>query len=71
MDLPPRDPGAPRDRRVVLVIGSLVVALLAASVVSALVPGIDATLAAVPVVIAVLVLGTVLVLVRSLRDRPG
>jgi hypothetical protein len=52
-------------------IGGLVVALLAASVISALVPGIDATLAAVPVVIAILVLGTVLVLVRSLRGRPG
>jgi hypothetical protein len=65
----PPAPQAPRDRRVVLLIGGLVVALLAASVISALVPGIDATLAAVPVVIAILVLGTVVVLVRSLRGR--
>ena len=59
--------GAPRDRRVVLIIGALVVGLLAFSVVSALLPGIDATLAAVPVIVVVLVVGTVLVLARSLR----
>ncbi len=59
--------GAPRDRRVVLIIGALVVGLLAFSVVSALIPDIDGTLAAVPLVIVVLVVGTVLVLARSLR----
>jgi len=64
-------PEAPRDRRVVLAIGLLVAGLLAASVVSALVPGMDAALAAVPVVIGLLVVGTVVVLVRSLRCRPG
>ena len=62
---------APRDRRVVLIIGLIVVGLLAASVVSALVPGMDAALAAVPVVILVLVLGTVVVLARSIRGRDG
>lgn len=64
-------PEAPRDRRVVAVIGLLVTGLLAASVVSALVPGMDATLAAVPVVIGGLVIGTVVVLVRSVRGRPN
>ena len=59
--------GAPRDRRVFLIVGALVVGLLALSVVSALVPGIDATLAAVPVVVVVLVVGTFLVLARSVR----
>ncbi|MGD8486920.1 MAG: hypothetical protein PVH07_09815 [Chloroflexota bacterium] len=59
--------GAPRDRRVVLTIVLLVVGLLLASLVSALVPGIDATLAALPVVVVLLVVGTVLVLARSWR----
>lgn len=59
--------GAPPDRRVVLIIGVLVVGLLLASVISGLVPGIDGTLAAAPIVVVVLVVGTVLVLVRSVR----
>lgn len=63
------EPVAPRDRRVVLIVGALVVVVLAAGVISALVPGLDATFAAVPVVIAVLVIGTVVVLGRSLRSR--
>lgn len=58
---------APRDRRVFLLVGAIVFGLLAFSVVSALVPGIDATLAAAPIVVIVLVVGTVLVLARSLR----
>jgi len=62
-----RPEGAPRDRRVFLIVGALVVGLLVFSVVSALLPGIDATLAAVPVIVVVLVVGTVLVLARSLR----
>ena len=62
---------APRDRRVVLIIGLIVVGLLVASVISAVVPGMDATLAAVPVIIAVLVIGTVVVLARSVRGRAG
>ena len=63
------EPAAPRDRRVVLIIGTLVAIVLAAGVISALVPGLDATFAAVPIVIAVLVIGTVVVLGRSLRTR--
>ncbi len=62
-------PEAPRDRRVMLIIGALVLGLLGASVVSALVPGIDATLAAAPIVIGILVVGTAFVLVRSVRGR--
>jgi uncharacterized protein YacL len=63
--------GAPRDRRVVLTTVLLVVGLLLASLVSALVPGIDATLAALPVVVVLLVVGTVLVLARSWRGSRG
>ena len=59
--------GAPRDRRVFLIIGAIVIGLLAFSVLSALIPDIDGTLAAVPLVIVVLVVGTVLVLARALR----
>ena len=62
-----RSEGAPRDRRVFIIIGALVVGLLALSIVSALIPDIDGTLAAVPLVIVVLVVGTVLVLARSFR----
>ena len=62
---------APRDRRVLLIVGAIVVGLLALSVVSALVPGMDAALAAVPVVIGILLVGTVVVLARSLRGREG
>jgi hypothetical protein len=65
------EPAAPRDRRVVLIVGALVVIVLAAGVISALVPGLDATFAAVPIVIAILVIGTVVVLGRSLRARGG
>jgi len=61
----------PRDRRVLLIVGALVVGILAASLVSAFVPGIDATLAAAPIVIGVLLVGTAVVLVRSLRGRSG
>lgn len=62
-----RPQGAPRDRLVVFIIVTLLVALLALSVLSALIPGIDGTLAAAPLVIIMLVVGTVLVLARSLR----
>jgi hypothetical protein len=59
--------GAPRDRRVVLVVAVLVGALLAVNVISALVPGVDGALASLPIVVLVLVVGTVAVLARSLR----
>jgi uncharacterized membrane protein YccC len=58
---------APRDRRVFLIVGAIVLGLLALSVISALIPDIDGTLAAVPLIIVVLVVGTVLVLARSVR----
>jgi hypothetical protein len=64
-------PGTPRDRRVLLVVGAIVAGLLLASVVSALVPGVDALLAAAPLVIVGLVLGTVFVLIRSVGRRAG
>ena len=59
--------GAPRDRRVLLVIGALVVGVLLIGLVSALVPAVDLTLASWPIVVLILVVGTVLILVRALR----
>jgi hypothetical protein len=55
------------DRRVVLFIGLLVIAILGASLLSALIPGLDGLLAGWPIVMVVLVAGTVLVLARSIR----
>jgi hypothetical protein len=55
------------DRRVVLFVGLLVVVVLGTSLLSALVPGLDGFLAGWPIVMAVLVAGTVLVLARSIR----
>jgi hypothetical protein len=52
---------------VLLIVGALVVGLLLFSLISALVPGIDGTLAAAPIVVVVLVIGTVVVLARSVR----
>ena len=59
--------GAPRDRRVVLVIGALVAVILVVNIISALVPGIDGALASLPIVMLILVVGTALILARSLR----
>ncbi len=67
----PPTPEAPRDRRVLLIVAAIVAGLLLASVLSALVPGVDATLAAVPLIIVVLVVGTVFVLIRSARGGDG
>jgi len=61
--------GAPRDRRVVVVLGVLVLAILALNLASALVPGMDGALAAWPLVVLVLVVGTVVILARSLLRR--
>ena len=58
---------APRDRRVVLLIGVLVVAILAINVISALVPGLDGAFASMPIVVLILVVGTLLILARTLR----
>jgi hypothetical protein len=57
---------SPRDRRVVLLIALLVVVILAINVVSALVPGMDGALASLPIVVAVLVAGTMLIQARAL-----
>lgn len=58
---------APRDRRVVALIGALVLAILAINVVSALVPGFDGALASLPIIVMILVGGTLLILARTLR----
>jgi len=58
---------APRDRRVLLLVAAMVVAILAINLVSALVPGMDGVLASLPVVVLILVAGTLLMLGRSLR----
>ena len=55
------------DRRVVGLIAVLVVVVLVLNVVSALVPGMDGALASAPVVVAILIAGTLLILARALR----
>ena len=60
---------SPRDRRVILVLALVVLAILALNVVSAVVPGMDALLASVPVIVAVLLGGTLLVMIGALRSR--
>ncbi len=62
-----RSEGAPRDHRVILLIVALAVTVLLVSVVSALIPGIDWALATLPIVVLVLVVGTVIVLFGVLR----
>jgi hypothetical protein len=62
-----RTEGAPRDRRVILIIVGLVVAMLGLSVVSGLVPDIDRALATLPIVVLILVLATAVVLFGVLR----
>ena len=60
---------APRDRRVMLLLVLVVTVILTLNVASALVPGMDGLLASVPVIVAILVGGTVVVLVETLRRR--
>lgn len=67
MASPTDRPGAPRDRRVALLIAALVAGVLVINVVSALVPGMDGALASLPIVVVILVAGTLLVLARALR----
>ena len=62
-----RPAGAPRNRRVLLLLGALVVAVLAINVVSAAVPGMDGVLASMPIVVLILVIGTIVVMGRSIR----
>ena len=60
---------AVRDRRVLLVLSLVVTIILTLNVASALVPGMDGLLASVPVIVAILVGGTIIVLVGALRRR--
>jgi carbon starvation protein CstA len=62
-----RSDGTPQDRRVVVLIGLLVAAVLLVSLVSALLPEIDGALASAPIVVIALVVGTVLLMARALR----
>ena len=57
------------DRRVLIVLSLVVTIILALNVASALVPGMDGLLASVPVIVAILVGGTIVVMVRVLRGR--
>lgn len=58
---------APRDRAVLWLVALLVLAVLATSIVSGLVPGMDGAFAAWPIVVLVLIAGTIVVLARSIR----
>ena len=60
-----RSEGSPRDRRVVLLIGVLVGAVLLLNLAGALLPGIDGALASTPIIVIGLVVGTVLVMARA------
>ncbi|HZW00734.1 MAG TPA: hypothetical protein VFF55_04125 [Candidatus Deferrimicrobium sp.] len=57
----------PRARTVVLLVAALVAAVLGASLLSALIPGLDGALASVPLIVLILVGGTTVVLGRTLR----
>ena len=63
----PQSERAPRDRRVVLIVGALVAVVLAVNIISAFVPGMDGALASMPVVVLILLVGTVGVLARAIR----
>ena len=52
-----------------LLLALVVTVILVLNVASALVPGMDGLLASVPVIVAILVGGTVVVLVETLRRR--
>jgi len=58
-----------RDRQVLILMALVVAAVLAVNVVSGIVPGMDQLLAAAPVLLIVLVVGTGFVLYRSLRPH--
>lgn len=61
------DRAAPRTRTIVLLVAAIVAGILAVDVLSALIPGMDGLLAGWPVVLLVLVAGTLFVVVRALR----
>ena len=66
MTAPPRKV---RDREVLVLMALVVGAVLAANILSGIVPGMDKLLAAAPVLLVILVAGTGYVLFRSLRPR--
>jgi hypothetical protein len=55
------------DRQVVLLMAAVVVAVLVLNVLSAMVPGVDRILAVTPVLLVVLVVGTLYVLLGAVR----
>ena len=59
-----------RDRRVLLLLGGVVAVVLGLDVASALIPGMDRILAGVPLVVVVLIGGTLLVLGSAVLRRP-
>jgi len=61
-----RSSGSPRDRRVALLIGVLVGAVLLLSLAGALLPGVDGALASTPLIVIGLLVGTVLVMARAI-----
>lgn len=61
--------GHTRDRDVLLLMIAVVVVVIGAGVASALIPGSDTMLARAPVVVALLIAGTGIVLVGVLRGR--
>jgi hypothetical protein len=61
--------GGVRDRWVLLLLVACVAVVLGANLLSALIPGVDAFLSKVPVLVIVLVVGTVGVLVWSVGRR--
>jgi hypothetical protein len=58
-----------RDREVLVLMALVVGAVLAANILSGIVPGMDNLLAAAPILLVILVAGTGYVLYRSLRPR--
>jgi hypothetical protein len=58
-----------RDRRVLLLLAACVIVVLGANAVSGLIPGMDALLSKVPVLVIVLVAGTAGVLLWSVARR--
>jgi hypothetical protein len=55
------------DRRVVGLIAVLVAIVLVLNIVSAFVPGMDGALASAPVIVGILIAGTLLILARAIR----
>jgi hypothetical protein len=59
----------PRDRDVLILMAAVVVVVLVANLISAVVPGMDQALAVLPVLVILLIIGTIYILFRALRPR--